>query len=170
MKNKKVLMVLLLLIVVLALGIGYALTNTTLLINGTASATAAQENFVVRFEKAQGGTYTAPTNLSNATATVTNDTTATINVTGLTKVGDKATATYTVENASAGIDASVVAASTVTNTDYFKVTTTGLTSSATTIASGDKTTVTVTVELVKTPIEDQEGTVTVTLTATPVAK
>lgn len=165
MKEKKVLILLLIVILVLFLGIGYAtLTAETLHINGSASAIAADDNFTVRFKKTQE-TFDQPTNLSNATATVTDAKTATITVTGLTKVGDKATATYEVENASNGIDANVVANATVTNTEYFKVTTTGITSEATKIASGDHQAITVTVELIKTPVADQSGTVTVTLTA-----
>ena len=163
MKNKKVVLLLLLLVLVLALGIGYAMNNKTLNITGTAAATADDNNFKVIFDK-----DTAITKSENVTATYTDDTNATITVTGLTKKGDTATATYTVKNDSNDIDANVTAATTVTNSDFFKVTTTGITDTATKIVSGNTTTITVTVELIKTPVENQSTDVTVTLTAVPV--
>lgn len=169
MKNKRVLLLLVLLMIVMALGIGYAISNKTLLISGTASATASEDNFIVRFKKT-GENYDNPTNLTNATASVTDDINAKIEVTGLTKVGDTATATYEVENVSKGLDANITANAVIADTDYFKVTTTGLTSTETKVAQDDSTTITVTVELIKTPTEDKTADVTVTLTATPVEK
>lgn len=169
MKNKRVLLLLLLLIIVMVLGIGYAISNKTLIISGTATATAADDNFVVRFKKTDGN-YDAPTNLKNAIASVTKDNEATITVTGLTKVGDTATATYEVENASEGLDAKIKAEAVVKDNTYFKVTTTDITSTETELAQGASKKVTVTVELVKTPIEDKTTDVTVTLTAVPVEK
>lgn len=169
MKNKRILVLLLVLVLILALGIGYALSNKNLTISGSSSATASDENFTVRFKKT-GSSYDAPTNLSNATASITNDLTAVIDVTGLTKEGDTATATYEIENASNGIDATVTAATISSNTDYFEVTTTGLTSTEKVIASGNSEKITVTVKLIKTPIVNQTGTVTVELTAVPKAK
>lgn len=168
MKNKRVLTLLLLLVIVFALCIGYALNTKTLQINGTATASATDENFKVRFKKT-GDNYDAPTNLVNATGSVTSDIEATMNVTGLTKKGDTAQATYTVENVSENIDASIVAAiEGLQNQEYFKVTTSGITDTATTISTNGETTVTVNVELLKTPIADQEENLTIKLTATPV--
>ena len=169
MKNKRVVMTLVLLLVILLLSTGYALSTTSLQIKGSAEATASDDNFIVRFKKT-GTSYDEPTNLLNATATVTSDTEATINVSGLTKAGDKATATYVVENASNGIDANIVAVPSSTDTEYFKVTTTGITTAESKIVSGNTSEITVTVELIKTPIEDKATTVTVDLTATPVAQ
>lgn len=172
MKNKRVLMLLLVLALILFLGIGYALKTKELTITGMATATASDNNFTVRFKKT-GTSYDEPTGLTNATATVTADNQATINVSGLTKVGETATATYAVENVSHGIDANVKAVATIGNTEYFKVTTEGITGEETKLTSdtsSNTTSITVKVELIKTPLEDLDSNVTVTLTATPVAQ
>ncbi len=67
MKNKRILAVMVLLILVLLLGIGYAVTEKSLIISGSASALAEDNNFTVRFKKT-GDSYDAPTNLVNAEA------------------------------------------------------------------------------------------------------
>lgn len=173
MKNKRILVVMLLLVMVLLLGIGYAVSNKTLTISGTASAAADDDNFVVRFKKTSDDAgYETPTGLTNATATVTDDKTATIEVTGLKKKDDTATATYTIENKSNDIDASVKAAikNFTQNTEYFEVTTSGITNTASDLACDNTTTITVTVKLLKTPVEAKSTTFTVELDATPVQK
>lgn len=168
MKNKRILAVMVLLVLVLLLGIGYAVTEKSLIISGSASALAEDNNFTVRFKKA-GDNYDAPTNLVNAEASVTADDRASIKVAGLKKKGDTASATYTIENVSDDIDASVIAEVASTNNEFFKVTTTGITDTATTVKSGDSTkTVTVNVELLKTPITEQTADITVTLKANAV--
>ncbi len=169
MKNKKVLMLLTLLIVIFLLGIGYAMANINITISGFASATALDENFIVRFKKT-GTSFDQPTGMVNATGTITSEREATINVTGLKKVNDEATITYTVENVSKGLDANVTAIPTVTSNEYFEVTTTGLSTQETKISTGDSATVTVTVKLIKTPIEDKSENITIKLTATPIEK
>ena len=175
MKDKKVLILLFLVIIMLLLGIGYALTDTELIINGEATASASQDNFKVRFKKStDDATYEQPTAGTNATGTVTKDLEATMNVTGLTTVGDEARLTFAVENYSEGIDASVKAkAEVLTNSEYFSVKTEDITDTAETVIEPGKDnskTVTVVVTLNKTPIVEQTGTVKVTLTATPKAK
>lgn len=175
MKDKKVLMLLFLVILMLLLGIGYALTDTKLVINGNTSATAnLDDNFKVRFKKnASDNAYEEPTAGTNATGEVTSDLEATMNVSGLNTVGDEAKLTFAVENYSQGIDASVTAnAEVLTNSEYFSVKTEDITNTATVIEPGKENfkTVTVVVTLNKTPIADQTGTVKVTLTAEPKAK
>lgn len=161
MKNKKTFVGIALLIVVLVLGIAYATITDTLKITGSAEATASNENFKVVFN----GEKIADDGV-NATVTA-GAKTATMDVTGLTKTGDKKTATFTIENQSAELNALVaVNAETVTtnNADYFNVT--AEVTGSDVLAPEGTTTVKVTVELVKTPIEDVTGSINVELTAT----
>lgn len=164
MKKRNTYVGLILLVAVLMLGIGYAaITNITLNITGSAKAVVSDENFKVRFT----GTPTV-SDEDVVTATITDDVTATINVESLVAKGDKVTATYTIENASDDLSASI-AVPTVENSndEYFSVTTDM--TDAVTVASKGTTTVTVTVELIKTPIEADETTdITVSLVASPV--
>lgn len=151
-----------LVIAVLLVAIGFAAIGArTLNINGTATAGTSQDNFVVKFT----GT---PTTGGQGTTTATIDTNpinATMNVTGLTAKGDTATATYTISNESPDLSAALAATTTCSNTEYFKVT---YNIASETVAKGGNTTITVTVELIKTPIQaDQEATIGVTITATP---
>ena len=153
-----------LLLAVLMLGIGYAaMSNITLNINGSASATVEDENFKVKFT----GTPTV-SNATNVVAEVEEDHKASITVTGLTAKGDSETATYTIENASEDLSAELAIPSISNdNTEYFKVTTDM--DAAKTITAGTTTTVTVTVELVKTPIEsNQKANIDINIDATPV--
>lgn len=170
MRNKRTVGVLLILVIVLALGVGYALEATNLTISGNAFSAALADNFIVRFKNADNAITVSD---NRVTATRTDDTKATIKVTGLQKAGESATATYTIENASNGINADVKAAIVSSNTEYFSVTTEqgGInTESDTSIISGEENTITIKVTLIKTPIADQSADITVTLTATPVAQ
>lgn len=164
MKNKKVFIGVFLVLAVLTLGIGYAaISDITLNINGTASAKPSDDNFKVLFTD-------DPITVSDAakvTATKTDDLNATIAVKDLTAKGDKVTATYTMKNDSPDLSASI-ALPTITNSneEYFNVTTDW--QAAKTVASGDTVTVTVTVELVKTPVADtQEANVNLAFVASP---
>ena len=163
MKRRNTYVGLILLVAVLMLGIGYAaMSNITLNITGSASAIVEDENFKVAF------IGTPEVSSSDVTATITDDHNATLNVTGLSAKGDKATATYTIENSSEDLSASV-AIPTITNSneDYFTVTTDM--AAAKTLTAGQSTTVTVTVELVKTPVDaDQTADIKVSLVASPV--
>lgn len=163
MRNKKMFIGIVLLIVILLVGIGYAeITGTTLKISGKATASPNADNFVVKFTDT-----TSTGGKGTTTATKTDDTTASITVTGLTAKGDIATATYTVSNESADLSADLSAeVAKNTNSQYFKVTPEF---AKTNIAKGTTTTVTVTVELIKTPIDaDVSSDIEVTLTASPV--
>lgn len=164
MKNQRTVGILLILVIISLLGVGYAMNTKSLFIKGTAAATADDANFIVRFK--QG---IEPTVTGGAEATITDDTNATIKVEGLTKVGDTATATYKIENKSNAIDSNVTAKVTNDNDTFFEVTT-SIDNGGTALASDAETEVTVTVKLVKTPIEDKTANVTVELIATPVQK
>ena len=157
MKRRRGLIAVLIVCVAAVLGIGYAALTDT--INGTSNATPSDANFVVVFDTEAQNTA------EHCTVTEVTATTATMTVTGadLTKTGDKATATLTIDNNSPELGASLAASVTNTNDTYFEVTYDFAQDS---IAARGTTTITVTVELIKTPIENVTGSFTVTITAT----
>lgn len=165
MKNNKSLLSFGIIALVLFLGVGYAVVNTTnLTIGGTASVADSQMN--VKFSELADDTTVS--NKDKVVATVTDDLNATINVNGLT-VDEPVTATYTIKNEDTSLAATITQKSiTVTPSEYFEVTT-DLGTGKTVTAKG-KTTVTVTVKLVKVPVSKENSTasITVNLTATPV--
>jgi len=168
MKSRKTLMTLGVIVAVLILGVGYAtISNIELNINGTAAATASDDNFKVAFDS----TVTPTKSEKTTDATISDDSTAVMTVEGLTTSGETATATYTIKNSSDDLSASLTAAVTQVAGDYaeyFEVTTDMNT--ATTVAAGNSTTITVTVKLKKTPAKDIEAqNFKVTITAEPVA-
>ncbi len=155
-----------LLLAVILVAIAYAaITNVTLNINGTSKSQANQTNFVVEFigEPTTGGkgTTTATINSSKRTE-------GTIEVTGLTAKGDTATATFTVQNSSQDLSADLTAKATSSNEDYFEV---RCKIDDTTLKAGATTKLTVTVELLRTPIdetkEDLSTNIGVSITAEP---
>lgn len=162
MKRTNKLIIAALLVIMLLLGIGYAaIQNITLNISGTASADPAQAAFKVMFS----GEPTV-SDATHVTASVTDDTNATINVSGLTAEGDKVTATYTVQNASTDLSADLSVATTNSNTDYFTIKSD---LAKTSLVAGEATTLVVTVELTKIPVsETVSSTIGVQLTAMPV--
>ena len=141
---------------------GYAtIQNITLNITGTATAAPNQSNFTVKFS---GEPKVSDEN--KVTATVTDDTNATINVDGLITVGESVFATYTIENSSDDLSTDLSVLTTNSNEEYFSVSSNLEKNSLT---SGDTTTLTVTIELIKTPIAEKEiSTIGIQLTATPV--
>ncbi|MBR3613566.1 MAG: hypothetical protein IKL55_00070 [Clostridia bacterium] len=165
MKNKKLLVGIALLIVVLVIGIGYAAITGSLTISGTATATADDSNLKVQFT----GVTNPATTTDGVTATATEgSTSATLNVTGLTTAGQSKTATYTIANNSDELKALVdVKTEEITNTGFFSIDAT-VANPTTELEPGDETTVTVTVTLNKTPIEEVSGTINVELEATAV--
>ena len=161
MKNKKTFVGIALLIVVLVLGIAYAAITDTLTITGSAEATASDENFKVVFD----GEPTADTGV---TATVTGLKSATMNVTGLTTAGQTKSATFTIKNNSPELKALVkLNTESITNEDFFEIETV-VANPTTPLEVSGTTTATVTVKLIKTPIENVTGTINVELGATAV--
>ena len=162
MSKTNKLIIVALLAATLLLGIGYAaIQNITLNISGTAAADPSQSNFKVMFSgtpEVSDSTY--------VTAGITDDMNATINVSGLTQKGETVSTTYTVQNASTDLSADLSAAITNSNTEYFTITSElGKTS----LTAGEATTVTLIIELIKTPLsESVSSTIGVQLTATPV--
>lgn len=162
-RNTKAIVGLVLLVAVLLVAVGYAaITATQLTINGTANATTKQENFNVEFT---GTPTVSDADKVEAKLVDQKPLKAIMNVSKLTAKGDTATATYTIANTSADLSAVLSATTTNTNDEYFKIT---QNIAKATVAVGDTTTITVTVELIKTPItQDEETTIGVAITAEP---
>ena len=104
MKRRRNLLLVLLLISALAIGVGYAAISDILYIDGTITAT--EQQFEVVFTQ-----YTPDTNAaagdfvgtstgvsSSITGTIEGNTTAKLNITGFSVVGDQATGTFTIQN------------------------------------------------------------------------
>ena len=169
-QNKKSLQIILVvLIAVLTLGIGYAsISAINLIINGNATASVNQNNFRVYFvPTAETPSLTGNVQVAGDASISTEDNlVALFDVSGLSKEGDYAIATYTIINNSEAIGADITLKVTNSNGEYFKVTET-ITDSQ--LQAGDTTTGTIKVEMIKTPIDSDVSTsVTGTLTATPI--
>ena len=145
---------------VVIIGVGYAAINSIALeITGQLAAAPSDANFTVKFTDA------SPSE-GNVVAKVTGDKTATLNVSGLTAKGEKVTATYTIQNTSDDLSANLSSVATNQNKEYFTVLTN---ISEPSIAKGETSTLTVTVELIKTPIDAEvTDTVGISITASPV--
>lgn len=170
MKNQKSLLWLSLVVFVLILGVGYAVVSSVGL-DITGTATVADSTLKVAFNG-----ETEVSDETKVTATSVDDSlSASITVTGLTKVGESVTATYTIKNEETDLEASYTLATDNgienSNPDYFTVTTDVDTGSKTIAAEGTNT-VTVTVTLKALPVESTNSTanIKVNLTATPVEK
>ena len=169
-QNKKGLsIVLFALIAVIVLGVGYAAIEAiNLTINGNATATPQQANFSVKLSADDGDTTS-----ENAGNISVSDLSASFDTVGLTKAGDKTTVTYTVRNSSPDLKANI----TLTcdpqsgyNTEYFNnpVCKFGNGTQEILLEAGGITTVTVEVEVKKTPIlTDQTTQVVANLEARP---
>lgn len=164
--NKKAITIgIILVAVILAVAIGYAaITSKDLNITGGAQANPNDANFTVRFE---GEPEVSDASKVTAKISEQNELSATMNVKGLTAKGDTETATFTIKNASEDLAALISTATpTNDNTEFFKVTQSMTTD--TTVEAGQTTTLTVTVELIKTPItQDETATIGVAITANP---
>lgn len=186
MKQKRTYVTLLLIIAILCLGIGYALIgNITLEIGGTVEASPDAANFVVKFKDKGTANVESGADAASAETTKVSDTKVTLTATGLTAKGDNVTGTWTIQNISPDLLADISIETTQITDDvdtsidpeeYFTITTTvnGKTETENPVAQlnadGGETTVTVTVELVKTPIDIDKitGTIAVELKAAPV--
>ena len=162
MRRTNKIIIAILLISIMLLGVGYAaIQNITLNITGTATADPSQSNFTVRFSE-----NVQVSDSNKVIAAITDDTNATINVSGLTTSGDTATATYTVQNTSKDLSANLSVATTNSNEEYFLIESK---LGNETLTAGGATTLTVTVQLIKTPISTVEtSTIGIQLTAEPV--
>lgn len=159
MKKKKSFVALALVVAVLVLGVGYALTTIELKVNGDITVSPDDSNFDVNFTDASittAGTLTGKTDVADKG----NGKTATLSVKTLKTVGEKVIAEYTITNNSkAGINATLSnPVATQTNDDakdYYTVTATLENNDA--IAPNATKKLTVTVELVKAPLDEVTG-------------
>ena len=155
-------------VAVLVIGVGYAaISNITLNITGTAAATPNDANFKVAFI----GTPEVSNTDIVTSATVKDDTTkAEFTIENVSAKGDNATITYTVRNNSSDLSATISATTSNDNTEYFSVEYKFAGDKDTvTLAAGEETTITVTVSVIKTPIDAvKSANVGVALTAQPV--
>lgn len=166
MNRKKTLYGLGLLALILVLGVGYAVVSeVTLNIDG--SATVASEALKVSFN---GVTDTEDDGKVVASST-DNSLNASIQVTNLT-LNEAVSATYTIKNQETDVDANVIKKQISNDKPEFFEVTTSVDDSAETITAGGTGTVTVTVRLIKTPIEatDSTANIQIDLTASPVAQ
>lgn len=166
MNRKKTLYGLGLLALILVLGVGYAaVSEVTLNIDG--SATVANEALKVSFN---GVTDTEDDGKVVASST-DNSLNASIQVTSLT-LNEEVSATYTIKNQETDVDANVIKKQISNDKPEFFEVTTSVDDSAETITAGGTGTVTVTVRLIKTPIETDDSTanIQIDLTASPVAQ
>ena len=166
MNRKKTLYGLGLLALILVLGVGYAaVSEVTLNIDG--SATVASEALKVSFN---GVTDTEDDGKVEASST-DNSLNASIQVTNLT-LNEAVSATYTIKNQETDVDANVIKKQISNDKPEFFEVTTSVDDSAETITAGGTGTVTVTVRLIKTPIETSDSTanIQIDLTASPVAQ
>ena len=166
-RKKKGLVIVLLLIAVLVLGVGYAaITDVTLHITGQAAATSDDENFDVNFVGTPTFSKIGASAGATVNAAISDVHDATIQVSGLKKVGDYVTATYDIKNVSPEeVTAALSASVSNSNTQYFSV---DYVFGQTTLAKDAETTITITVTLEKVVVTtDQTATIDVTLTATP---
>ena len=171
MKNKKILISLVVFVALLCLGIGYAAVSKNLVIGGTgttnnetgdASDDVLAKNFLVKFADA----YTTDvTNGDGATINVTinNATKATINAYELTSLSKSVSATLTIVNASEDLIATIDIPTIENASEYFKVETDW--SKTVLNPDGGSKEVTVTITLIKSPIEHQDATFTITFVA-----
>ena len=154
------------LLAIILVAVGYAtITNVTLNIKGTAKSETSQSNFVVEFV---GTPTTSGKGTTTATINENKKTEGTIEVSDLNAKGDTATVTYTVKNNSQDLSADLTAEATISNEDYFQVI---CSLEKTTLKAGEETILTITIKLLKTPIdetkEDLKSNIGVSITAEP---
>ena len=159
--KKKLQLLLLVLVAILTLSIGYAsISALNFIINGNGTVSVSNENFKVYFTNSIITEGKGTVSIDEEDATI-----GYFDVTGLSKEGDEATATYTVLNDSNGVGADISLQLTNSNNEYFKVTTTVVDD---TLQAGEETDVRVKVEMIKTPIESAVSTsISATLVASP---
>ena len=138
------------LIAVVVLGVGYAAVSSIhLLFNGTVSVAPDQSRFKVHFVSAQRITG-SPGAGGTAIVDHNDKTLAHFSISGLTKEGDYAQATYLIKNDSNKIGADISLKITNSNPEYFKVT---QSIDNNILKAGDTTLTKVKVELIKSPID-----------------
>lgn len=193
MRKRKAGMLLGFIIATLVLVVGYAtVTNINLSVTGTASAEASNENFNVQMVAGSLNTEGTSTNVSVTDNTVTAEKQLNVNfiATGFSAKGDKAVITYTIENSSndlvatlesSGVELSVpdntadttyyATSNTLFDAEYYFGSTEGTkTVDVSSQANSNTTTVTVVLTLNKTIVDEQNVVVNVNLPIAAKAK
>lgn len=166
MRQQKIIFLLLVvtlgLIITFSTGVGYAITTeNSLKIHDNVNIKPESSDFNVKFVGKP--TYTGT---GKAKIQITGKTTAKIDITGLNVAGDYVTATFEIKNDSRDIVAKLSKSGTNTNNKYFKVT--ASLSNNTIAQRGGEETLSIKVELIKTPISKPEKTnICVTVIASP---
>ena len=163
MKNRK--LFLLLPLLVLFLGVGYAVVSSIgLQIGGTANVENAE--LKVAFN---GNTEVSNEEKVKATA-VEDSLSATILVTNL-QLNETVTATYYIRNKETDVNSKISISNIENDKDDFFEVTTDIDSNPKTIEAGDVDSITITIKLIKTPINesDSEANINILLTASPTA-
>lgn len=154
MKNiqnvKKIRILLIVAAFVLVLGIGYAsISAINLIVSGNGTASVSQENYNVHFITTDN-TPSVSAGFGTASIDSNDDTKAYFNISGLSKKGDSAIATYSIKNDSNGIAARISLDLNEIDSNYLRVTER---IEDTELQPGDITIATVKVEMVRTPID-----------------
>lgn len=166
MKQDKIILLLVMMTIVLLVlfvtGVGYAAEDENILIiNNSKSLGLCQKNFNVVFSGEP--TYKGE---GFAELAITGPTTATLNITGLEKVGDTVTTIFTLENKSDSLYADINTEVTNTNNEYFNVTS-RLTDHKISPKNG-KVNIEIDVELIKLPIYEETSYISVNIFAEPI--
>lgn len=171
MNKQKKTMLLVMVFATLIMGVAYAaVSNISLNITGNVTTTAAADNFKVYFSA-----VTSKSDDTNVDANVINgSTSATLNISNLTKKNDSEYAIFEITNGSNNIDAESVTVikhdvdTSIIQVDAEMCNSTGNAISDYSVESGKKTYVKVTVTLLQTPTsDDTTTTIDVELKAVP---
>jgi len=168
MRERRVFMMLGIVLAIFVLGIAYAAVSRELEIKGNATGNFDPSNFQVIFSGVTGVTGTKGVNTSGSTATIdsVDPTKGTFSFNGFTTKGQTQSATWTISNENnAELYAHIeMNTDTEINKEHFKVT---CNLAGDVLAPNETTTVTVTVECIKTPEGNVEsGEITFGFTAT----
>ena len=154
-KNNSIKIMIFSLIALIAIGIGYSIiSNINLSVNGSGGVSVNQNNFKVKFLNANPNKPTIDDSPTN-TISIIDDTTASFNVSTLSKKGDIVNAIIKVKNESNGIGARISLDLSNSNQEYFNV---EEYVDDCELEVGDITYVRVSIEMIKTPTNNIEST------------
>lgn len=177
MKNKKHLSILIIFLALLFLSIGYAAISKELLVNGGATTqkedgsdaedtTSLAKNFIVLWDKDTKVIDDTFADNTKTEVTILDDLNVKINISDFNKTNSFVTVTLKIRNDSKDLKASIPLPTISNSYDrYFGVTTDWV---DTVLLPGESKDVTVTIELVRSPIDHASGTFTIKFTANAV--
>ena len=174
MKNKKYLSILIVFLALLFISIGYAAISKELLVEGNATTksegnmddedtTSLAKNFVVLWDRDTKVIDDTFADTAQTEVTILDELNAKIEITELTKYNAFVTVTLKIRNDSKDLKASI-SLPVVTNSEerYFSVTTDWV---DTVLLPGESKDVTITIQLIRSPIDHTSGTFTIKFTA-----